>query len=106
MRHAQHNFLGSLVGGFLDRKVQQRDQTFAALQRKAFCADKFSADEFLERHGVRQPRKNADLLVARELEAVARALHPFLQPASDGKIINVHELHADGPAIGIAQMVG
>ena len=74
MGHAQHDFLDALLGRLFDGQVQQRNQALAPFQRKAFGADKFLADEFLERHGVGQAGENADLLLARQFEAVVASL--------------------------------
>ena len=84
MSHAQDDFLDALFAGLFDREVQQRNQTFRAFERKTFCADEFLADELLERDGVGQPRENAELFVARELNAVL-ASPPCGAAASGGR---------------------
>ena len=43
------------------------------------------------------------MLIASERQLVLRALHAFLQPQTASIIINVHELDADGAAVGVAQ---
>ena len=34
---------------------------------------------------------------------VAARLHAFLEPAADARVLDVHVLDADGPAVGLAQ---
>ena len=103
MRHAEDDFLDALLAGFFDREIEQRNQTFGAFERKTFCADEFLADEFLERDGVGQSRQNAQLFVAGELDAIFGHFHAALQPATNAEVVDVHVLHADGAAIGVAQ---
>ena len=52
-----------------------------------------------------KPREDADLLVAGKLQAVLRFFHPPLQPLPHFQVVDVHELGADRPAIGIAKPV-
>ena len=84
MGHADDDFLDALFAGLFDGQIEQRNQAFGAFERKGFRADKFLADEFLEGHGVGQPGENAQLLVARELEAVF-ASFPCGAAASAGR---------------------
>src|SRR5258708_288033 len=83
MRHAEHDFLDALFARFFDGQIEQGNEAFGAFQRKAFCPDKLSANEFLERDRVRESRQYAELLLAAELEPVFRAVHPLLEPATD-----------------------
>ena len=77
MGHAQDNFLDALFGRLFDGQIQQRNQALAAFQGKALGPDEFFADEFLERDRVGQAGEDADLLLARQFQPVARAFHPF-----------------------------
>ena len=103
MGHAQDDFLHALVAGLFDGQVEQRDQAFGAFERKAFCADEFFANELLESDGIGQAGENAQLFLAADLDAIFGRFHPFLKPATNAEIVDVHELHADGAAVGIAQ---
>src|SRR5207248_9864500 len=84
-------------------KAKQRNQTFGALERKAFRADELLMDEFLEDDGIGQAGENAKLLAAAEVDAIGSAFHPLLKPLTHEQFIDVHELHTNRPAIGIAQ---
>src|SRR5580700_8290612 len=105
MGHAKHNLLDALFRGFFNGQVEQWNQTFAAFERKALRTDKFFADEFLEGDRIRQPREDADLFLAGELQPVASPFHALLQPAPNAEMVDVHVLHADGAAISIAQLL-
>src|SRR6266850_4076142 len=105
VRHSEDNFLHALIAGFLDRQIEQRNETFRSLGRKTFRSDKFLTNEFLEHHRIGQPRENAHLLVPRELKPVLTWFHPFLQPFADGAIVDVHVLDADRATIGAPEEV-
>ena len=105
MGHGHDDRLDALPAGLFDGQIQQRDEAFGPFQRKALGADELAADELLEDHRVGQPGEDADLLVAAELQAVLRFLHRVLQPLADFQVVDVHELDADGPAVGVAEPV-
>ena len=86
-------------------RSKQRDQAFGPFQRKALGADELAADELLEDHRVGQAREDADLLVAARASGGSRFFHPPLQPLADLQVVDVHELRADRPAIGVAEPV-
>src|SRR5436305_133516 len=62
MRHAENDFLESLLAGLFNGEVQQRNQTLRAFEGEAFCADEFLADELLETDSIAQSRQDAQLL--------------------------------------------
>src|SRR4029077_8177892 len=103
MSHRKDNLIETFFGSPFNGQLQQRNQTLAAFQRKAFRADEFLANEFFEDNRVGQAGHNADLLVSAKLEAVFRTFHALLQPSPCGEIINVHELHADRTAVSVSQ---
>ena len=103
--HGHDDRLDALRRGLFDGQVQQRDEALGPFQRKALGADELAADELLEDHGVGQPREDADLFVAGKLQAVLRFFHPPLQPLAHFQVVDVHELGADRPAIGVAEPV-
>src|ERR1041384_3247898 len=105
MCHAEHNCVTALLAGFLDCEIEQRNQTLRAFKRKTFRTDKFLANEFLERDGISESREDAELLLARELQPVFGALHPRLQPATNGEVVDVHVLDANGTAVRVAQLL-
>ncbi len=101
--HAQHDFLDALIAGLFDGQVEQRNQAFGPFERKSLGADEALLDEFFEDHGTGQPPENPQLFLAFEDEAVFAPFHAIKQPLADAQVVHVHELHADRPAIGIAQ---
>ncbi len=78
--HAEDDFVDALLAGVLDGQIEQRNERFRTFQREAFRPDVFFTNEFLENDGVGQAGQNAQLLVPAQLDAVAGAFHPLLQP--------------------------
>ena len=105
VRHGDDDFLHALLARTLKREVQQRDEGFAAFERKRLGADELALDELFEDHRVGQTCEDPDLFFARQLHVVFSRLHPPLQPAPHVQVVDVHELHADGPAVGVLQLV-
>ncbi len=105
MGHGHDDRLDALRRGLFDGHVQQRDEALGAFQRETLGADELAADELLEDRGIGQPREDADLCVARQLEAVLRFFHPPFKPLAHVQVVDVHELGADRPAIGIAEPI-
>ena len=103
MRHRQHDVADILRSRPLDRHLHQRDQTLRSLEREALGAEKPLLNELLEdRRGGHLP-VDPQLLLAVELDAVFTPLHPHLQPLPHPQVVHVHELHADRPAVGVAE---
>ena len=94
VRHGQYDFVHLLLACLFDRQLQQRDQALGAFERKALGAQKLFADELFEDDGVRQADKDARLLAAAQVDTIAAAFHPFLQPIAHEQIIDVHALLA------------
>ncbi len=103
MGHAQDDLADAHVGGLLDDGLQDGDERLGAFQREAFLAGIPCVQEALEQLGVVEVLENADLLGPVEGGAIVLRLHARLKPAADGDVLNVHVLHADEPAVGIAQ---
>ena len=103
VRHADDDLFATLVAELLDEPVHERDEAFGAFQREALRADVLLVEEGLEGLGVGQPGEDAQLLLAIEARLVARFLHLLLQPLAEARILAVHVLGADGPAVRPAQ---
>src|SRR4051812_29793002 len=101
MGHAKNYFLRALLRRFFNRQIKQWNQAFGTFERKALRPDKFFTNKFFEGDSVRQAGENPNLLWPGKWEMVARSLHPFLKPAANGKIVDVHILHANGAAISV-----
>ncbi len=105
MRHADHDVGDALSGRALDRAIEQRDQALRALEREALRAEELLLDELLEERRLGQLRQDAQLFLARHLEAVLRPLQALAQPVRAHHVVDVHVLHADRTAIRRAQLL-
>ncbi len=101
--HGQHDFANALVAGLFDGQVQQRDQAFGPFQREAFGAgNRFWMNSSKIAASVSRVRmRNCSLRLS--VQPVLGAFHPVLQPLPHVQIVDVHELHADRAAVGVAQ---
>ena len=91
----------SLAGRLGEHRVEQRDQRLGALQREPALADELGLQEHLERLGDVQPGQDAHLLVV--VGPAVRPLDPGLDPGPLLRVLDVHVLHADRAAVGVAQ---
>ena len=101
--HADDDVAHALAAGLFDGQVQQRHQGLAAFEREGLGAEEFLAQELLEDDGVGEPDQDAKLFLAGKRQAVLGAFHAALEPVPGGRVVQVHELDADGAAIGVAQ---
>ncbi|OPZ13663.1 MAG: hypothetical protein BWZ10_02004 [candidate division BRC1 bacterium ADurb.BinA364] len=103
VRHAQHDLAHPVFARLLDRQIEQRNQAFGAFERETFGAGEVALDELFEDRRVGQAGQDAQLRLARQLQAVQRRFHSPLQPLADRQIVDVHELRPDAAAIRGAQ---
>src|SRR5439155_24551852 len=101
--HSENYFVDTVLARPFDSQIQERNQALRTFQRKAFRTDKFFPDEFFKDNGVRKPREDPNLLGAAQAQMVAGAFHSLLKPMPDKAVVDVHELHADRPAIRVAK---
>ncbi len=101
--HAQHQIAYAPSGSLVHQVVEHRDDGLAPLQGKTLLADELAVQKELEEGGFLQFLQNGQLLVAARGGAVANRLHAIFQPLAFGRILDVHELDAEGPAVGILQ---
>ena len=99
--HGQHGFVQAFVRGLGQDRVQQRDQRLRALQREPALTHVLGLQEHLERLGHVQPGQDAQLLVVPR--PLVRPLDAGLDPGPLVGLLDVHVLHADGPAVRVAQ---
>ena len=105
MRHADHHVADAELGAALQDLLDAGDHRFAAVQAEALGADEFHAEITL------QPLRRDDALEDRaaaldgELGAVLDMLDALLDPRLLVGIGDVHVLHADLAAVGLAQAV-
>src|SRR5262249_18063321 len=103
MSHGDDDLLDFLLGGLVDGKVQERDQAFPPFQGERLGSEVLPAEKFLEDDRIGEPGEDPDLFLAAKVETILCSLHALLQPVPDCQLVNVHELDADGPAIGVAE---
>ena len=100
MRHADHDLLYAQVAAALDDLLKRRDQRFGAVQAEALGAGEFEVAEFLEAFGFDQFHQNGAAAFAGETDFLVRPLDALLNPALLRGVADVHELDAEGLAIG------
>ena len=103
MRHADGDLAHAGFRRRLDDGVQRGDGDFAALEAEALGADEALLAEGFEALGLGQLLQDGLLGAAAEGVAPGRALDAALDPGLLVRVLDVHELDADRPAIGLAQ---
>ncbi len=102
--HAHHDSFDVMLTSLFQGQVEQWNEAFSAFEREGLGADEFAANEFLEDGRVGQAAIDALLDFARQFDAILAAFHAALQPIADGAIFDVHKLHTDAAAVGIAEL--
>ena len=103
MRHADRHFLHPSRGAGLDHGVDGGDGDLAALQAEALRGDIALLAEHLEALGLGQLLQDLTLGGAVECGEPRGAFHAALDPGLLVGILDVHELHRDRAAVGLAQ---
>ena len=103
MGHAQHDILHPEIAAALDDLLKRGDEALAAIQAEALGAGELHIEELLEALGLHQLVQDGALALAGKRDLLVRTLDALLQPALRGRIGDVHELVADGFAVGAAQ---
>jgi hypothetical protein len=103
--HPDDRFADPGVGRVVEDRIEHRHEGLAALEREALLADVGRVQELLERLGGAELLEDARLLGRGQRGRVARGLHPFLEPAADRQLLDVHELDADVTAVRVAEDV-
>src|SRR4051812_683146 len=100
MRHADHDLLYAQVAAALDDLLKRRNQRFGTVQAEPLGAGEFEVAEFLEAFGFDQFHQNGAAAFAGETDFLVRSLDALLNPALLRGVADVHELDAEGLAIG------
>gem|GEM_PF-7025214 len=103
MGHADDDFLGALFAGALDEFVHHRDERLAALERKAFLADKLFVQVGLHALGTGEQAQDVFLFLHRVARIALGLLDAFLDEGLLGLVRQVHVLDADRRAVGVLQ---
>ncbi|MPL74173.1 hypothetical protein SDC9_19983 [bioreactor metagenome] len=105
VRHAEDHLFQAEVAAALDDLFHRRDQRFAAIKAEALGAHVFHVQELLEALGLDQLVQDGAAAFPGELDLLAVALDPLLQPAGFLGVRDVHVLQREGAAIGALQHV-
>ena len=100
MRHAEHDVLDAQRAAALDDLLERRDQRLRAIEAEALGAGELDVEELLEALGLDQLVEDRLLALGGEADLLVGALDPLLDPVLGLGIGDVHELDADGRAIG------
>src|SRR5215813_3209307 len=103
MRHADHDLLHTEIAAALDDLLERRDQRLAAVEAEALGAGELDVAEFLEAFRLDQLVEDRALAFAREGDLLVGTLDALLDPGLLLRVRNVHELDADGLAVGALQ---
>ena len=103
--HAQNDLVDAQGAAALDDLLQRRDHGLATVEAEAFGAGEAPVQEALEGLGLDQLVQDGQLALAGEAGDRQRfdAFDPLLQPGLLLRLGDVHELHAQRPAIGAGQ---
>ena len=101
--HADHDLLHALAAAALDQLVHRGDETFPAFEREALLADVLGVQVAFQALGSGQSLEDVLLFVGRVAGLAAHTFEPFLPPALLDRLRDVHDLRADGAAVGLAQ---
>ena len=101
VRHPDDHLVEAVLGGLVDHRIHHRDHRFSALQREPFLPNVFGLQKGFERLGGVELAQDVLLLGHRRL--VVFDLDALLQPALLLGFEDMGVLHADVPAIGVAQ---
>ncbi len=102
MGHPQNQVLDLALIGRGDNIVQDWNQRFGTFQRKALLPQEFAMEKRFEQGGFLQLLQNQPFVLLRKFGAVARPLHAVLEPLALLGVLDVHEFHPDGAAVGLA----
>ncbi len=101
MRHAEDNLGDPGVGGSVEHGVDERDRRLGSLEAEALLADVAQVEERLEGLGGVQLAEDVPLLLGRQ--HLRGPLDVVLDPELLLGTLDVHVLHADRTAVGVAQ---
>ena len=101
VRHPDTDLVHALTGGAAQDPVEHGDHGLATLQAEALLSNELGLQERLEGLGGVEPSQDPQLLAGRGLGV--GCLDLGLDPLALLGVLDVHVLHANGAAVGIAQ---
>src|ERR1044071_3422408 len=99
MRHCHDDFQDTLVRGFIDRDLQQRDERLRSFEREALSAEEFAANKLLESLRFDESAGDPSLLLSAARRSRFDLFDALLQPLALQAIADVHDFKADGTAV-------
>ena len=100
MGHADHDVLDTKLATALDDLLHRRNQGFTAVQTKTFGTHIFDVQELFETLGLDQFVQNSFAPGLGELNFLAIAFDPLLEPGRLFWIRDVHVLQREGSTVG------
>jgi hypothetical protein len=104
MGHADDDQVDAVLAAIFDDRLERRDHRLAAVEAETLGADIFAGEELLPLLGLDHLGQDRLLALGGEGDARALALHPLLQEAALGQVVDVHIFQADMAAIIGAQI--
>jgi hypothetical protein len=99
MRHRHNDFQNTLVRGFADRDLQQRDERLRSFEREALGAEEFPANKLLKSLRFNETADYPSLFLSIARRPCFDLLDAVLQPLALQAIADMHELKADRTAV-------
>ncbi len=103
--HADNDVLDAQLAAAFNDLLHRRDKAFAAIKTKAFGAHVFDVQELFETFGFDQLGKDRLAAFFGEVDFLAVAFDPFLQPTGLLRVGDMHVLQREGTAVGGAHDV-
>ncbi len=99
--HGQNALGGPFCAGSLENFVEQRNQRGDAFEGKTLRAQITRLQDLLEQVGADQPLENASAIDGRGVR-----FETLGNPTAARRVLEVHEVRADRPAINLSRLVG
>jgi len=101
VRHPDYDLLDAELRGPLREDIQHRDHAFGAFQGESLGPCVLGMEELLEDLRVGELGQDANLLLAAEVDVIARKLHPLPEPIARLSVLEGRELDADRSCVGV-----
>jgi len=105
MGHAENDFLDTHLATALENLLHGGDQAFTAIEAETLDAREFSVEELLKAFRLDQAVEDRLFALFGEVGLVVDAFDAFLDPGFLVRVLDVHELDADGTAVGLLKDV-
>ena len=103
VRHADDDVADPVTDRPVHRELEERQEALGALDAEALRAEELRPEVLLERLRLDDLLEQPLLHVGLERHAIARPLHPLLEPAAQVGVVHVRELDAERAAVGLLE---